>query len=833
MKSQTSKVPGDGAERRPDAFSDVPPSEVHSLTTKSLEGFEAIVQNSPDIIVRMDRRGTRLFVNRAIETYTGKHPSTFIGKSIEDSFQPDLSRLFRTKLDETFRTGKKVCFEFSSPSLLGFRSFQTYVVPEFQRDGTFTTVLSVSRDVTEQKQVEEALRASEENFRELTENIQDVIWLQTTEEILYVNPAYESVWGRSISELYERPGSFLDAVHPEDRERIAQAHARHTHSGKSFAEEYRILLPDGEVRWIDSRVFPIFREGKVVRLAGIAEDITRYKEIEEELRTKELQYRTLVETSPDIVVRYDRKYRRLFVSPAVAELFGKSQEEMIGRTIGEENLAPDTVPILEKGIEQVFKTGTKATIEIDFQKPHGRIWHQFKLIPEFSAEGDVVSVLGVGRDVTDLKLVQMELQLAHDALEYRIKRRTDELERTNFQLMQEVAERELAEEAARQASQAKSEFLASMSHEIRTPISGIKGLSEMMLHREKDSEKREELAMIIKAAGSLTSIINDLLDLSRIESGKMELVWEDFDLHALLGRCVKIFQLPGQEKGVFLSLSQSSDLPQFVRGDAGKLEQVLKNLLFNAVKFTEQGEVELTVTPMGEAGELLFSVRDTGIGIPADRIDDLFKSFSQLDPSLSKKYGGAGLGLAISKRLVELMGGTIWVESTEGKGSRFFFSIKLPASTVNVDMIAQGNLSGPELLALLPKLSILLAEDNKVNTLFLTKVLSQAGHCVVSVENGREALEVFETDTYDLVLMDIQMPEMDGLQATRAIRKKERTLQGNKATLVPIIALTAYAMKGDREKFLQAGMDGYVSKPVDFAKLARTIFEVLDKRIGA
>ncbi len=382
-----------------------------------------------------------------------------------------------------------------------------------------------------------------------------------------------------------------------------------------------------------------------------------------------------------------------------------------------------------------------------------------------------------------------------------------------------------AKQLAEAGSRAKTEFLAHMSHEIRTPISAVIGLAEVLLTRIADAENHQFISMIRDSARSLLSIIGSILDLSRIESGKVDLHTEDFDLRRMLESLVSTYGVMAKEKGLNLDLHVEG-VPPSVRGDAEMLSQVLRNLLSNAIKYTDRGGVRILVraqqgSPPDGGVRVRFAVEDSGIGIPADKRNQLFESFSRVHGSSVRiTHEGAGLGLAIARRLVALMGGEIGVESDEGRGSTFWFDIALgQAQQPEAPGAApRGGASG---LCSLPRLRVLLAEDNRTNRRFLQTVFEDCGHSVVAVADGRHAVEAVRKEEFDVVLMDVQMPELDGMSATRQIRAL-----GGEAAGIPIIALTAFAMRGDEERCLEAGMNAYVTKPVDLDRLAEDIRRV-------
>jgi len=379
--------------------------------------------------------------------------------------------------------------------------------------------------------------------------------------------------------------------------------------------------------------------------------------------------------------------------------------------------------------------------------------------------------------------------------------------------------------AAEAASRAKSEFLAHMSHEVRTPLNGICGMTALLLDSPLGEEQRSHLGMVKQSADTLLTIINDILDLAKIEAGKLSLDSTRFLLRETVERAVALLAHAARRKGLEFECRVAADAPVALEGDPVRLRQVLLNLVGNALKFTSGGfiRVEVKVESREAARvQLQFSVSDSGAGIPTERMATIFDPFEQADSSISRSYGGTGLGLTISARLAGLMGGRIWAESVLGAGSTFHFTATFNVASAAAAAEPQAPAEAPRAEA--RSLRILVAEDNAINRKLACKILERRGHVVAVAQNGREALEAVQTATFDLVLMDVQMPEMDGIEATRRIRAWERPAR--RRTM--IAAMTALAMPEDRERCLKAGMDSYVTKPLQIAQLATVLKQAAD-----
>ena len=635
--------------------------------------FRTMADSCPIGIWVTDAQGANCFANRTYLESSGIAAEQGRENKWRSIIHPDDAPEFFNKFDRALHEHTAFHAVRRSRSADGhWRWMESNAIPRFSSDGEFLGLVGTSEDITERRLAEQALQVSEEKFRQLAENTNDVFWMMNAAgtEILYVGPSYEQIWGRTCASLYDHPMDWLDAIHRDDRE---LAHTTFTRQlqGEAVDSEYRIHTPDGYEKWIRDRAFPIRdQSGKLIRVAGIAEEITERKRYEKEL-------------------------------------------------------------------------------------------------------------------------IQ-------------------------------------ARENAEAANQAKASFLANMSHEIRTPMNGVIGMNQLLLETDLTAEQRRYVEVVQASGRTLLSLIDDILDMSKIEAGKIALESMDFSLSQSVNQVIQLLRGQASDKGLALVARVSEKIPALLRGDAHRLRQVLTNLIANAIKFTERGQIALDAeleSQSDKAASIRFAVTDTGIGIRADRIAALFSPFVQADTSTTRRYGGSGLGLAISKQLVDRMGGRIGVNSREGQGSTFWFTATLGRSVLDwCQPAAQSRVVGrektghPSTHSMLQGHGerILVAEDNLTNREVILAQLKKLGYKAAIAANGVEAVEAVERERFDMVLMDCQMPLMDGYAATRMIRQSVHPH-------IPIIALTASAMMPARERCLSEGMDDYLAKPVELPQLAAVL----------
>ena len=647
--------------------------------------------------------------------------------------------------------------------------------PFYDMDKKFVGFIGSVIDITERKNAEEVL----DKYRILSEEAHDtILFIDSAGKILDVNEAAIRKYGYVREEFLELTIRDLRTIGDRITEQLGMALTE----GAFFETIHH--KKDGSIFPVEVSSTGTTIDGRRV-IMSIIRDITERKRSELALRNSEEKYRQLFNNSTEAIFLHELNYDSLKfgqfidVNEVACSLLGYSRQELIGKApmdISGEPLGSKLIMLKDE-----FHVGSHYTYETVFVTKKGDRIPVENNVHCFNLMGNKV-LLSMVHDTTERKKVENELKVARDEAE--------------------------------QASRAKSEILANMSHEIRTPLNGMIGMIDLTLMTSLNNEQTENLCAAKSCADALLTLINDVLDYSKLEVRKMRIEQVDFSLEELMEKTIKTL-LPGaKSKQLEFNYSLSPQIPPFVCGDPNRLQQVLNNLLNNAIKFTEEGCVSLSVEHQEEQDGslmLLFTVTDTGIGIAEHEQKELFKTFSQVDSSITRRYGGTGLGLAISKQLVENMGGRIWVESFKGQGSMFFFTIKFKASRSIVYLEPKKPL---DIQKLHTTLSVLVAEDDPINQLVLTRLLKFLNFEVEVVENGVEVLKALEHTNYDLIFMDIQMPLMDGMEATRKIRELE---EGGRRT--PIIAITAYALQGDRERFLAAGMDHYLPKPISMEKL--------------
>ena len=685
----------------------------------------------------------------------------------------------------------------------------------------------------------EALRQSQEMLQSVIDNIPQLIfWKDRNSVYLGCNRHFataagldhpEQIIGKVDHDLpwaAEETYWFLQC----DR-RVMENDAPELHIAET------LVRADNRKTWIDTCKIPLHDiNGQVCGITGTIEDITARKEAEEELikhrnkleelireRTTELfkakekaeeavntsclQHdflHTLIETIPNPIFYKDREGRYTGCNAAFEKFLGRPRRGIIGKTVFE-IATTDIARLYHQKDQELFNNPGTQHYTWKMPRVDGSLRDViFDKATIHDNDGrEVIGLIGVVTDITDLVEARKEAEVAN---------------------------------------QAKSEFLANMSHEIRTPLNGIIGMSELLLSTTMDPEQVHYAQNVVTCGATLLSVINDILDFSKIEAGKLEFDSIDFDLRHIMTDLHKILDFQAAQKGLLFQINIDSKVPSLLNGDPTRLSQVLLNLATNGVKFTESGKVTIDVTLKSETpsvATLHFRVSDTGIGIAPEKFNRLFQSFSQINSTYSRKYGGTGLGLAICKRLVEMMGGDIGVESHVNHGSTFWFEVVLEKQA-RVEAITSDITPPLPLPGLKPhnrSINVLLVEDNYINQTVALHILQNLGCTVVAVENGRLALEAIKANSFDLILMDIQMPEMDGFETTHAIREwesQQRARQTNKETgfadhspnqRIPIIALTAHAMVGDQQKCLDADMDDYITKPVHPLSLSAKILK--------
>ncbi len=660
---------------------------------------------------------------------------------------------------------------------------------------------------------QEKLIAEKEKFELILGSIGDgVITAGTNRQIIMMNSGAERITGWTAEDAFEKPiNEVFKVVNKNTREPLVNLLDLAMDSGKvtGLKRDTVLISRKGIEKFVSACISPIRFLEDTIGVVIVFRDITRIRLTEEKLVVEQKNMNLIFDAAPIGMLLIDENTVIKKVNKSMLHIIGSHEQEMINQTIGNGlgclNSYKDKngcgfseacgkcelrSTLAEIGSSQENMLGIEAQYTLLEDGVEKELWLKINSVPvEIDNRKHVVLVID---DITEDKIMQKEL--------------------------------ERAMESAKAANLAKSEFLANMSHEIRTPLNGMLGMIDLTLLTGLTEEQKDNLFIARGCASTLLNLINDILDFSRIEARKLTMESIGFNLEELMEQTIKPHNIKAYEKGLELKYQLDPRIPQIVNGDPNRLKQVINNLLGNAIKFTDTGEIKITASlknSTDEYVELEFQISDTGVGIDSNYMNNLYETFSQADNSITRKYGGSGLGLAISRQLVKIMNGDIWVESKVGEGSTFYFSVKLDAGSAesnikhNIDAIVRAK----------NPLRILLAEDDRINQVVITRMIKEGGHFVETVNNGIEALRAINEKKFDVVLMDIQMPEMDGIEAVSRVRENEKGTQVH----VPIIALTAYALQGDREKYLSVGMDDYIAKPVQMNNLLETIAKVVEK----
>jgi PAS domain S-box-containing protein len=686
-------------------------------------------------------------------------------------------------------------------------------------------MIGTFKDIGDRKRIELQLQESEERYRSVISAMSEGIVLQEANgKITACNTSAESILQLTPDQMMGKTSIDFEYLTIREDGTPFPGEEHPAMLSLKTGQVYKnavmgVLRANEPVTWISINSYPLFRPGELpYAVVTSFTDITDQKHAEQALKQSESRYRQVVQTQTDFILRSHPNTTITFANESLCHALGSRLEEVIGQKWLDFAEPQDRTTILQQIASLTPQQNFFLSENGDRQTPGRTRWTQWINQGIFDEQGQLIEIQSVGRDITELKQ---------------------------------------AKEVAELAMQTKAEFLANMSHEIRTPMNGVLGIVQLLATTELNPEQKELLKIIQESGHTLLTIINDILDFSKIESGKLELEEIEFNPIEMVNSVCFLLQQKAQQKNIKLHYQTLSDIPPWVMGDSCRLRQILLNLVGNALKFTNEGEVLVTLahrltpatTIQEPTCELIFSVQDTGIGITQEQITKLFQPFSQIDASINRRYGGTGLGLLISKRLAELMGGSIWMVSQgniggsppeywqvprqdheqyldeKNQGSSFYITAKVrwQAPLFPKQETKQQHNRLEHQLSIISTaigtdkpLDILLAEDNQVNQKVAILSLKRMGYHADIANNGLEVLEKLKMKNYDLILMDVQMPDMDGLTATRIIRQE---LQSN----ITIVAMTANVLPEDRQACQDAGMNAYLSKPINIEELAHLL----------
>jgi len=744
----------------------------------SEQHLRSIFDTALDSILTIDHTGTIRSANRAATRLLGWEPEEMVGLPMRKLLNEHDADLFEAHLRTYLKSGV-VSLPGAEQELLCIASDgqekPVRISIGVTRSGSHPLFVVFATDISERQKMEQALSESEQQYRSLISNIPGVSFRCLLDEdwtMLFISDAVQGLTGWSADDFISRRQSIAALYHPDDYQPVAEQVLAAIEQRCNYTVEYRLFDRDGKEHWIwESGSAVCDEQGEPRWIDGVLIDQTETK-----LRNAEYEGKVNAISKAMALVEYDLQGCILDINDNALDLFGYPRTEVVGQ---HHSLFCDPLYVDSEDYQQFWAGLANGLFFAGEYRRIGQggreVWMQATYNPILNADGKPFKVVKLATDLTPRRLMEQEMRAARDRAEA--------------------------------AAAARSSFLANMSHEIRTPMNAIIGFTELLISTPLSDEQRRHLYTVQQASRSLLGLLNDILDTAKLDRGAIELEDLDFSLRELCEQVCATQHLGAEAKGLQLLLDYPAQLAEFYRGDALRLQQVLTNLLGNAVKFTSQGQVCLHV--QGEPGAIRLVVEDSGIGIAADRLEKIFEPFAQADASMSRRFGGTGLGTTISRQLVELMGGCLRVESTLGEGSRFIVELPLRAGKRLEPQVRQ-------VLPVLAELNILAADDVPQNLELLQLNLQRLGHQVTCVADGQAAVEAFANTSFDLILMDVQMPLVDGLEASRRIRALESASQ---RAAIPIIALTASVLDQDRQAALDAGMNGFATKPLDMAAL--------------
>ncbi|HAG17354.1 MAG TPA: hypothetical protein DCG69_12675 [Bacteroidales bacterium] len=781
------------------------------------------LNNTANAIVITNGEGIIEWVNPAWSSLTCYLKEEAIGNPIKilNSGYQDL--FFYKDLWDTILSGNVWRGEIINKRKDGnFYLEETTITPIFDSENKITHFVGVNQDITERKDIEIKLRESEERFRSIIENANDGIYLRNLDGVItFANEKFAQIHGYELSEVIGKKA--WEFLHPDDLRKIVEnGELNKVQNGEYTEGEERGFTKNGDIIYLDIRTAPLMIDLKIIGIFGIIRDITSRKRYEAQIRESEERFKSTADLLPQPIWETNEEGYYVYTNKAGYEQFGYTFEDLKNKVYFSDLIAPENREEAIREFKKSYKENGYSVKQFMCITKNNRRFPALIYYDRLMKNGRLSGIRGITVDITDLKQIQERLIESQEKLS--IQNRSYEL--LNQELIKTNIELTAAKELAEYAEKAQSDFLSTMSHEIRTPMNAVVGLTNILLAENPHENQIANLKTLKFSSQNLLNIINDILDFNKLESGNAIIEHIDFNIKEVVDGIYFAMKPLANEKEIGLDFYIDEAIPQSLVGDSTRLVQILNNLVSNCIKFTLKGEVSVRIDKIKENEKdiwVKFEVSDTGIGIKKKNLTRIFEAFKQAENNTARVYGGTGLGLPIVKKMLELQNSQIFVKSKFGVGSKFYFELKYRIGenfeknmSLNINDIEDDTLKD---------ISVLVVEDNKINQIVVKQFLERWGCKPVFADNGLFALEKIKTEVFDVILMDLQMPEMDGYQATRMIRKlKNKNLQS-----LPIIALSASALKEIMEKTKKIGMNGFVMKPFVPIHLFNAIKKVIKK----